>query len=231
LRIRLQSLRDSRFLTTWYGALVDTAQAVALFDELYAGSNAHAVAVSYVRSQTRPSFGLTYGEIVPASFDAFLRHANPRKGEVFYDLGSGSGKAVIYAALAFDFSKAIGIELVPGLNELARQVLERCEVEAKRRGHVLPELQLITGTFETTDLSDAGLIFCHATCIGTELDRMKSQLEATRPGTRLALVGYRMSSPVFKLLAKTTCELNWGTSNAYIYERTETSLDLPRSGS
>jgi SAM-dependent methyltransferase len=203
---------------------VEAVDALALFERLYSGTDAHAVAGAYVRSLAKPNYGLTYGEIVAPSFDAFLRGASPRKDEVFYDLGSGSGRAVIYASLAFEFSKVVGIELVPGLNELARQALARCETEARRLGHALPEVQLVTGTFEDTDLTDAGLIFCHATCIGTELDRIKGKLDATRPGTRLALVGYRMSSPAFRLLAKTTCELNWGTSNAYIYERTP---DLP----
>jgi hypothetical protein len=41
-------------------------------------------------------------------------------GAVFYDLGSGTGKVVLAAALLHDFSTCCGIELLSGLHSVAR---------------------------------------------------------------------------------------------------------------
>ncbi|CAM9374606.1 unnamed protein product, partial [Laminaria digitata] len=53
-------------------------------------------------------------------FLAILDIAKPREGEVFVDLGSGTGKAVLASSCGFpEFSKCLGIELVQGLVEAA----------------------------------------------------------------------------------------------------------------
>ena len=79
---------------------------------------------SVVTSDKDEDKSLTYGEIDPVSFLQILDLAvrNLPKGTVvqFCDLGSGTGKAVLTAALSsFGFVKVMGIEIVPGLHELA----------------------------------------------------------------------------------------------------------------
>src|SRR4051794_33417910 len=61
-----------------------------------------------------------YGEIAEGPFLEALAEAKPQAGEVFYDLGSGTGRAVIAAAAAFPFGRAVGIELLEGLVQAAR---------------------------------------------------------------------------------------------------------------
>ncbi|CAM9160519.1 unnamed protein product [Sphacelaria rigidula] len=59
---------------------------------------------------------LTYGEVDVPDFLSILDVAKPQKGEIFVDLGSGTGKAVVAAACGFpEFSQCRGIELVEGL--------------------------------------------------------------------------------------------------------------------
>jgi len=55
---------------------------------------------------------LTYGEIDFESFYEILKLTNPSKGEIMYDIGSGTGKAVIMASLFFPLSKVVGIEIL-----------------------------------------------------------------------------------------------------------------------
>ena len=43
--------------------------------------------------------GIQYGEVSAASFARCLEWVTPTAGEVFYDLGSGTGKAVLTAAV------------------------------------------------------------------------------------------------------------------------------------
>lgn len=198
---------------------METTEARELFERLFTGVDGHAAAAAYVRSLPKMDYGFTYGEIVADSFHELVAKAGPKPGEVFYDLGSGSGKAIIYASLAFEFSKVVGIELVPQLADLSRDVLKRCRAEAKKAKHAMPKVELITGSFVERDVTDAGFIFSHAHCVGEELDKMKPRLEATKPGTRMVLLGNRFSSPAFKLRERTMCQLTWGPSSAYIYDR------------
>lgn len=53
----------------------------------------------------------TYGEITPRGLAFLLHHANASSGDVFADIGSGVGRAVLQAALQFPLRAAVGIEL------------------------------------------------------------------------------------------------------------------------
>ncbi|CAM9408534.1 unnamed protein product, partial [Ectocarpus fasciculatus] len=63
-----------------------------------------------------------YGEIEFSSFFKILRKFRPTNGGKFYDLGSGTGKAVLAARLVCDFDCCIGIELLESLHSQAVEV-------------------------------------------------------------------------------------------------------------
>jgi tRNA G46 methylase TrmB len=54
-----------------------------------------------------------YGEILIPSLKTLLDDLNIKPTDVFYDLGSGTGKVTIQAYLDYPFKKAVGIELAP----------------------------------------------------------------------------------------------------------------------
>jgi hypothetical protein len=67
----------------------------------------------------------TYGEIDPNSFIQILRDGEAFDGQIFYDLGSGSGKSLVTAALSgFSFLKVVGIEYLSGLCDASKILLE-----------------------------------------------------------------------------------------------------------
>ena len=78
---------------------------------------------------------LTYGEIRVESFDLALSHASKycsintaeKEHNIFYDLGSGTGKALFVAAfnLHHHFECVRGIEIMTELHDVTKQVLER----------------------------------------------------------------------------------------------------------
>ena len=57
----------------------------------------------------------TYGEIKFISFVDILKKCDVQPGEVFYDLGCGTGKGVVAAYYAEPFSVCHGVELLDGL--------------------------------------------------------------------------------------------------------------------
>jgi len=70
---------------------------------------------------------LVYGEISFQSFINILDRARPLQGEVFFDLGHGTGRALCVAALQYGsiLSKIGGIEIIPELFSESEKVVER----------------------------------------------------------------------------------------------------------
>jgi hypothetical protein len=64
---------------------------------------------------------LVYGEVDVRSFTEVLAMCRPAPGDVFFDLGSGAGRAVLGAALLYGdcFSACCGVELLPVLHGVA----------------------------------------------------------------------------------------------------------------
>jgi hypothetical protein len=74
--------------------------------------------------------GLTYGEVKFSGFSDVLSHmllplCQEGISRSFVDLGSGTGQALLVAALSGLFSRTLGMELVPGLHDIATRVIGR----------------------------------------------------------------------------------------------------------
>lgn len=102
---------------------VRSRPALAIVERLYADIDGYRLSHLGRRRRATREGALTYGEVLLAPFLAILREANPRRSEVFYDLGSGTGKAVLMAATAFNFARVVGIEVLPELHRVAERVL------------------------------------------------------------------------------------------------------------
>jgi ubiquinone/menaquinone biosynthesis C-methylase UbiE len=54
-----------------------------------------------------------------------LRKIKPEPGWTFYDLGSGTAKAVFAARFTQDFGRCVGIEILPSLHKQANKIVDR----------------------------------------------------------------------------------------------------------
>lgn len=202
---------------------MEIARATEIFDNLYASVPAYEIAQREKKRLGREDASTTYGEIVPQAFHEVLSAVSPREGEVFYDLGSGTGKATLLAALTFPFSRSVGIELLPGLGDAARQVLGRFDTEV--RPQLPPEYQqrkieFVDGDFLQADLSEAGIVFAHGTCYPHELiGQLGAKLAELKPGARVVLVGHTFHTPELGFLRMMMMRADWGTALAALYER------------
>ena len=68
---------------------------------------------------------LTYGDISLDAMRQSIAAAAPPAGGIFYDLGSGSGRGVISAALCGSLSKCVGVEVLQDLHTLATTQVDR----------------------------------------------------------------------------------------------------------
>lgn len=165
---------------------------------------------------------LTYGECTPEAVAHILTVAGAKPGEVFYDLGSGTGKMVVYAAFLVPLKKSVGVELLPELHDAAALAGDRYRKEIQpqftdaRRSTALSFLQ---GDIFEADLTDADIVVSHCcTCFDDALmQQLSDKLEACKPGTRIVTITRGLSSPAFRHISSTPCQMGWGqaTANAY----------------
>ena len=166
-----------------------------------------------------------YGEShLPSLYDIFSE-VNPKPGEVFYDLGSGSGRVVLYAALNFPFAKCRGVELLDDLFNLAQTKLK----SGKERLVQLPdfdqknfgEIKFINSDFTKADISNANVIYITSTCFDQKLlTTLASHIEQqVAPGTRIISLTKSLPAETLKLVKSKSCSMEWGPSTAFFHEK------------
>jgi len=102
-----------------------------------------------------------YGELLTESVTEILDKLNIKKNDVFYDLGSGTGRICLQVYLEKDI-KCIGIEYVKPRHEIAEKSLELLKKIYKNTR----KIKFINGDFFDTDWSDATIIYICNTCYG-----------------------------------------------------------------
>lgn len=121
---------------------------------------------------------LAYGEILFSSISEILKRVQmERQGmKVFYDLGSGTGKVVLAAALLQRFNKCVGIEILDDRYSLSVELknkydLSKAEIVSENRDLYveLPDLVYLNVDLCYMDYSDADCIFCNSTYFSSKM--------------------------------------------------------------
>lgn len=108
--------------------------------------------------------------------------------DVIYDLGCGTGKALIFASSHY-FSKGVGIEIDP-----IRFLLAKWNV---KRFHQEKNITLLKKNFFTVNLSSATVIFVYL--VPAALKRLTPKfLKELRPGTKFLSYVYPMPEKLFQ---------------------------------
>lgn len=165
----------------------------------------------------------TYGEINPDTFIDMIELVSPKPGEVFYDLGSGTGKAVFCAALLNDWKKCGGVELLPALHEAAQnlaQVFENMPEVKKLYPSRSYLFSFLNQDFNQVDFSDADVVFLHATTFGQpNWDNLKAKLNKLKPGTRAIVNTKQLDNAYFEKIDEQVREMGWGESMVFTYRK------------
>ena len=126
---------------------------------------------------------LTYGEVLFFPFYRLLDEVvKPRPGEVFADLGSGTGRAVFVAALCWPALAACkGYEVSPPLHSDA----VRCHGELS--GSVMAPVELhCADVLQRTDWAAADIVWIASVCLSDHtLREIAARLVGLKPGARV----------------------------------------------
>lgn len=200
----------------WIKAL-NLKQHEAVFEIIYQSTNGFVI--SREARKHGDAMAYTYGEIDFLSFIALISMTRPHPDTRFYDLGSGTGKAVLACALVFEMREYCGIELFEKLHEAAqvsKQVLQTYPDYLSK----VSQIRFIQGDFLTMNLQDATLIFINAAAFfGSMWERLEKQLEGVASGTVLVTISRAFKTSYFAVIKRTTVKMSWGVATAYIHER------------
>eukprot|EP00746_Dinoflagellata_sp_MGD_P006665 gnl/MRDRNA2_/MRDRNA2_113102_c0_seq1.p1 gnl/MRDRNA2_/MRDRNA2_113102_c0~~gnl/MRDRNA2_/MRDRNA2_113102_c0_seq1.p1 ORF type:complete len:497 (+),score=102.81 gnl/MRDRNA2_/MRDRNA2_113102_c0_seq1:141-1631(+) len=158
-----------------------------------------------------------YGELKPAGVKKILDFAGVGTGDVFYDLGCGTGKVVLQVALEADVDRAVGAELAHPRAELAKDALASLkELEPKAMENVL----FHEGDFFKLDLSDATVIFTASLVFPDDVLRnLEGMVTTLPPGTMIISLRQFDGCHPGLVQHRLTLQLaaTWGAGVGYVY--------------
>lgn len=191
-----------------------------ILDRLYDGVNGYNLSFSDRVGDRKEDKNFTYGEMLLEPFARILDAVAPKPGERFYDLGSGTGKVLVMADQLHPFASVTGIEFLPTLNAKATEILARygAELRGPDRTAAITSRQ---GDMLVEDLSDADVIFVHATCMSPELIESLGHklVPVCKPTARIVLVSRGFfGMREYECLERLDYTNAWNTtSTAFVY--------------
>lgn len=188
-----------------------------VFQELY--QKVDGFRLSRKARQDHNALDYTYGEIDFMSFVALLSLTKPNKDTVFYDLGSGTGKAVIACSMVFPVLKATGIELLKILHDSANQRVKLLSQHTSyaKSAH---RIHFIHANFLEADLENATLIFINSTTIfNPTWENLCARLDDIPHLHTVITTSKPLINTRFSLAKTTKVQMSWGVVEAYIHTR------------
>lgn len=188
-----------------------------IFHQLY--QDANGFILSQHARQKRDAMEYAYGEIEFLSFIALLSLTNPDKKTVFYDLGSGIGKAVLACSMVYPVHKSVGVELFP---ELYLDACNRVAQLAKIKNYsgAAKKVELILGDFLDVNLNEATLVFINSTAFfGLTWEKLCAKLDCLSHLKTVITTSKALSCSNFSLVLRTKVTMSWGVVFAYIHTR------------
>lgn len=202
--------------------VLTSARVEALLETLYRDVEGYRLS-----HRSRARLGLTarsyvYGETLVPAFEAAMAFAAPRAGERFLDLGAGVGRALVVAALRYDFAHCHGLELLPELVDAGRDALAALpslltDAERPRASRCVLEAR----SFLVGPLPPADVVYVMTAAFEPGLVDAIGALTATlAAGTRLVAVGEPVPSVWMRPLGEVEGEMGWGATRTFISVRT-----------
>ena len=206
-------------------ALVES-EALALHSDVFDECPLEVAKALSKRERTSKSLdgekSLIYGEVEFGYFARVLRKINPRRGGVFYDLGSGSGRALVIARLLHDFEVCKGIEVLENLHGAARMICKRFEVLASDvlDATTSKKIEVQRASILDVDWSDGDVVFANSTCFEDGLmAQMARQAARLRPGAYFVTFTKGLGSDAFEVLERKRYRMSWGPATVFIHLR------------
>lgn len=160
------SINDKKYIYTLVNDQQGGKVMTNMYHDLYKNNSNYSI--DYSLNKGSLVYG-TYGEIEEEGLQNLIKYLNIDKNDIFYDLGSGLGKVVLYFYIETSVKTSIGIEFYKKRSMEAEQVLKKLY---KKKPQLLDDNRIITfqnSNIKDVNLDDATIIFMCSECYSPEL--------------------------------------------------------------
>lgn len=150
------------------------------------------------------------------------------KGGAFYDLGAGTGKPCIIAALMHNFDVCCGVEMLEGLYAVSQDVANTYSTRGKTHQFTASRefqthVSFVHGdilNMKLKDWRDGDVVFINSTCFDDPLmDRISNLALGMRRGTFVISLTRRLSNNDFAVIESEMYKMSWGEATVFISQK------------
>jgi len=185
-------------------------------EEAYVGISGFGIAAEEADYIREKGGAPTYGEIIYPSMDKVLKKLKVNAQDVFYDLGCGVGKFVLYTHMATRAKKSVGIELSESRYQGAQEAKKRAQ--AARLLHSNRQVSFLHEDITQADLSDATIIFMCSTCFSPSLmEKLTDMFLTLKPGLQIVTLKKLPEHPQLQCVEGTHFQTSWSSNSPFYF--------------
>ena len=147
------------------------------------------------------------------------------RGGMFYDLGSGSGKVCVAAALMHPFDSCYGIECLGSLILVANEITQSYNTIGKSALNRDYETYInqVFGNFldsKDRDWRDGDIVFANASCYDdATMKKLALMAHLMKRGTFFVTISQKLPSNDFVIVEHFMRKVSWGEASVYIQQK------------
>lgn len=166
----------------------------------------------------------TYGEVEFLHFLPLLNFVSAEKKHgVFWDLGCGTGKALVAAALCdAGFTRICGVEFLEGLCRTSLRAIDSfCKISEKAGLKTSRSVfKVVEGDMKTADWLDADVVYTSSICFPEDLIKALAEKgRLLKKGARVITLRNWADTSNYKILYYFKVKMTWGSNSVYVLER------------
>lgn len=162
-----------------------------------------------------------YGEIGIHAMRYALKIAKPKPHETFIDLGSGSGIAVLIAAVYTPMKTYCGVEYLQDLHSYSQSRVSALLAEKHCPKHLsASHFQFIHGNYSDQPFHQYDIVYLNATAMSDEcLKQFHTSIAELKKGARVIITSKKLPENDFELLDAYTAYMSWGYNRLSVYRK------------
>lgn len=188
---------------------------------LYAGVDGSCISQADAQAIRDTGGDPVYGEITFASAQQLFTELVPLgPDDIFYDLGSGIGKLVLWVYVATATKRCVGIELSDKRYTTAQTMKGKVLATMKPLFHAVDgrSIDFIHADIGTAPIDDATVIFVCATCFSDRfMALLADRFSQLKEGTRIISLKRLPQHDGITEVAVHTLQMTWAKDPVYIY--------------
>lgn len=170
---------------------------------------------------------LTYGEMLFQTMALSIesirdRYGGLTEGGVFYDLGSGTGKGCLGAALLHPFDQVFGVEILEKLYTSSldlvntyNRIMPEKQVEYPGLFPKIPPIEIIHADLFSIDFYNADVLYIASTCFTEEMMETLANLPV-KQGAFAITTTKNLNTDSWEILETERREMSWAPATVFI---------------